>query len=115
MVQTDLVQMEMLKILQQTQQKMLASTSYALNPPGNQGHPAEQTPSGNQGRPGGRPQRKTPDNASYPHSKTDEYCWTHGGSNHALSECNRRAPGHKGDSMFESCIGGSNAYIPKIK
>ena len=98
---TDLVQLEMLKILQQMQQSMRTNTS------------AQQTrnsqPPTSKNR---RPPRKTPDSALYPRQKTDIYCWTHGGSSHSSAQCNRKAPGHQDAATFENCMGGSNAYCP---
>ena len=114
-VQMDPVQMEMLKILQQMQQTMLSATTNTPNQiqiPQGQVLPSGTTPTGQAGRSGGRTQRKTPDNATYARKQTDEYCWTHGGSNHGSGACNRRAPGHRAEATFANRMGGSNAYCP---
>ena len=98
---TDPVQLKMLKILQQMQQSMFATTN------------TQNTDTG-----GGTctircPPKKTQENATYPRKKTDIYCWTHGDSNHSLAACNRKAPGHQDAATFKNCMGGSNAYCPK--
>ena len=92
-VQSDPVQLEILKLLKQMQQS-LATTD---------------TSTGNNRR-GRRTPKKTPDNASFNRSQTDKYCWTHGACGHASSVCRAPASGHKQDATFENRMGGSNAF-----
>ena len=44
-------------------------------------------------------------------TKTDKYCWTHGGCAHTSKNCRNKKPGHQDDAMFENRMGGSTAYI----
>ena len=91
-VQTDPVQLEMLKILQQMQQTM--STAQSTN----------------SGRATGKTPRKTPDNASFCRRNTNKYCQTHGGSGHESNTCRAKAPGHHDAATFEYRMGSSNTY-----
>ena len=102
-VQTDPVQVEMLKILQQMQQTMFTQAQ------------APQPKTGSKTRTTRRTPRKTPDHALYPRRQTDTYCWTHGGSNHSSQDCQRKASGHQDTATFENRLGGSNAYCPEAK
>ena len=56
--------------------------------------------------------RKTTDNPRFTRSKTDMYCWTHGGCAHAGATCNDKAPGHKNNATFENKMEGSKAFCP---
>ena len=53
---------------------------------------------------------KTADNTNFFRRITETYCWTHGGCNHKLQECDRRAPGHKPQATFTNKMGGSKAF-----
>ena len=57
-----------------------------------------------------RSPRKTPDNASLPHNKTDKYCWNHGSSSHTLITCRAKATGHQDNTTFKNFLGGSSVY-----
>ena len=104
-VQSDPIQLEMLKILQKMQQSMFTQARAPQPQPRSQAR----TPSTPRRTP-----RKTSDQASFPRRRTDMYCWTHGGTNHSSQECQRKAPGHQDAATFENRLGGSNAYcIPE--
>jgi len=91
-VQTDPMQLEMMKILQQMQQSM------------------QNMQQGTSTQTRKRPTKKTPDGATFPRRQTDTYCWTHGGSNHSSQDCKKQAPNHQVTATFENRMGGSNAY-----
>ena len=91
-VATDPIQLEMLQLLRQMQQGMQTT-------------PADAAPSASV--PG---YRRTPNNATRPRKDTSKYCWTHGASNHASLECERRAPGHRDKATLTNRMGGSSAY-----
>ena len=89
---TDMVQMEILKLLKQMQQDMKcvpATTNSTERPKRN---------------------RKTPDDSTYPRRKTDRYCWTHGACAHPSLDCQAKAPGHKDEATFHDKKGGSKAH-----
>ena len=44
-------------------------------------------------------------------TKTDKYCWTHGGCAHTSKNCRNKKPGHQDDATFENRMGDSTAYI----
>ena len=95
-VQSDPIQLEMLKLLQQMQQMMTTQTP----------------PQGNTNLERRRPPRKTPDDTSFTRNKTGKYCWTHGACNHDSSQCLAKAPGHKDSATLDNCMSGSNAFCP---
>ena len=97
-VQSNPVQLKMLKILQQMQQSMFSAANQ------NQGQGRNTYRS--------RTPRKTPDNASFARANMPKYCWTHGGCSHTSQECNTRAEGHFRDKTFNNRQGGSNAFCP---
>ena len=100
-IESDPVQLEVLKLLQQMQQTMKA--------------PNLQTDNGgynNNGKRGRRQPLKTPDNASYNRNVTNKYCWTHGACGHTSHECNSKASGHQDAATLENHMGGSNAFCP---
>ena len=97
-VQSDPIQLEMLKILQQMHQTM------TFQPQANQQTTVYQS------RQNRRPPKKTKDDATFPRRQTDVYCWTHGGCNHSSQTCQRKAAGHKDGATFDNRQGGSNAY-----
>ena len=104
-VQSDPVQMEMLKLLQQIQLSMLTQQpAQTLTPQGGNNR-------SNRGG-GNRVPRKTRDNSMYPRRVTDKYCWTHGGGSHISDVCNSKFTGHQDEATFANCMGGSNAYCP---
>ena len=88
---TDKVQLEILQLLQQMQKDMQTTRV-----------PAQATKA--------RKGRKTPDDASFPRKKTDQYCWTHGACAHPSPSCNTKAQGHQDTANFKNRMGGSNAY-----
>ena len=92
-MQSDPVQLEILKLLQQMQQTLTTTDASKGNI-----------------RRGRRTPKKTLDNASFNHSQTDKYCWTHRGCGHLSSTCCAPAQGHKEDATFENRMGGSNAF-----
>ena len=93
-VQSDPVQLEILKLLQQMQQTMSVQ------------------PSQPEDRRHNRPPRKTPDNASLRRNNTSKYCWTHGACGHTSNQCKAKAPGHQETATFEDRQGGSKAHCP---
>ena len=99
-IQSDTVQLEMLKILQQMQQAMTSNTG-AQN----------QDRGGCKGNTGRTP-KKTPDDATFQRFKKDKYCWTHGACGHVSSDCQGRAPGHQDTATFNNKQGGSKAFCP---
>ena len=104
-VQSDPVQMEMLKLLQQIQLSMSSQQpAQTLTPQGGNNR-------GNKGG-GNRVPRKTRDNSTYPRRVTDKYCWTHGGGSHISAVCNSKFTGHQDGATFANRMGGSNAYCP---
>ena len=92
-VQTDPVQLEILKLLKQMQQTMIVP---------------QPAPTGS--RRTGRAPRKTPDNTTFRRNNTSKYCWTHGGCGHDSNGCRAKASGHQDAATFENRMGGSNAY-----
>ena len=44
-------------------------------------------------------------------TKTDKYCWTHGGCAHSSKDCRNKKPGHQDAATFENRFGGSTDYI----
>ena len=103
-VQSDPVQLEMLKLLQQIQSSMLTpQPAPPLTPQGGKG--------GHRGG-GNRAPRKTRDDATYPRKITDKYCWTHGGGSHISAVCNSKCTGHQDGATFANRMGGSKAYCP---
>lgn len=54
--------------------------------------------------------KKTPDNPRFTRSKTDKYCWTHGGCAHESKDCTQKAPGHKDSATFGDKMGGSKGF-----
>ena len=92
-IQSDPIQLEILKLLQQMQQSLTTTD----------------TNTGNNRR-GKKIPKKTPDNASFNRSQTDKYCWTHGACGHLSSGCRAPAAGHKEDATFQNRMGGSNAF-----
>ena len=97
-VQSDPVQLEMLKILQQMQQTMFGATNQSQGQRGNSQRV--------------RRPRKIPDNASFYRANKSKYCWTHRACSHTSQECNTRAEGHCQDATFTNRQGGSNAFCP---
>ena len=91
-VATDPIQLEMLQLLRQMQQGMQTTPAGAA--------PSTSVPG----------YRRTPNNATRPRKDTSKYCWTHGASNHASLECERRAPGHRANATLTNRMGGSSAY-----
>ena len=106
-VQTDHMQLEILKILQQIQQTMTVQQPH-------------QQPNPNTGRTNRTP-RKTRDDATFRRNNTSKYCWTHGGCGHDSASCKAKAQVirtqqslriawavrtrtvHKNDRVSESC------------
>ena len=99
-VQSDPVQLEILKLLQQMQQSMMTTA-----PQNNNNTNTEQR----RGR-GRRQTGKTPDNASFNRNVTDKYCWTHGACGHTSEQCRAKASGHQDTATLENRLGGSNAF-----
>ena len=97
-VQSDPVQLEILKLLQQMQQSMATTTTQNNN----NNNPGRQHRR--------RPPRKTPDNASFNRNKKDQYCWTHGACGHTSVQCMAKASGHQDTATMENRMGGSNAF-----
>ena len=98
------VQMQMLQILQAMQAAQANGNGNQYNGSGNQNG-------------GGRPPRankRTPDNASFTRLDKSKYCHTHGACNHASSECNRKAPGHRNTATLTNRMGGSNAFCQPV-
>ena len=93
--QTDPVQVEMLKLLQQMQQSF-ASTNQSERGTGRR-----------------RQNRKTPDDATRPRTQTDKYCWTHGACAHHSAECRFKATGHQDNATKDNKLNGSKAYCDK--
>ena len=50
-------------------------------------------------------------------TKTDKYCWSHGGCAHTGKECKAgyRKRGHIEDATFENKQGGSTLYCPRAE
>ena len=96
------VQLQMLQILQAMQAAQAANGNQQQGPQGQHG--------GNGNRERGRTNKKTPDDASFNLGDKSKYCHTHGACNHASSECNRKAPGHRNNATFQRKMGGSNAF-----
>ena len=92
---SDMVQLEMLKILRQLQ---------------NNNNNNNDANDGNNNNNRNRRRRKTPDNATHPRPKIDKYCWSHGGCDHLSKDCKRQAAGHQTNATFANRMGGSNAY-----
>ena len=57
-----------------------------------------------------RPNRKTPDDATFTRTIIGKYCWTHGACNHNSNECTRQAPGHKLQATNDNKLDGSKAF-----
>ena len=94
---TNMVQLEILKLLKYLQAK-LPSTMTAPTPA-----PAPAPRQRCQGK-------KTPDDSTYPRRDTSKYCWTHGACGHDSPNCNRQAIGHQTNATFENKLGGSKAH-----
>ena len=98
------VQLQMLQILQAMQVAHANGNGNQYNGSGNQNG-------------GGRPPRankRTPDNAAFTRLDKSKYCHTHGACNHASSECNRKAPGHRNTATLTNRMGGSNAFCQPV-
>ena len=96
--------MQMLQILQAMQAAQANGNGNQSNGNGNQNG-------------GGRPPRvnkRTPDNAAFTRLDKSKYCHTHGACNHASSECNRKAPGHRNTATLTNRMGGSNAFCQPV-
>ena len=93
--QTDLTQLEILKLLQQMQLSM---------------NQQQESGQGGNNRGRRRQRRKTPDDASFNRTQIDKYCWTHGACNHTSAECMQRANGHQANATKDNRMGGSNAF-----
>ena len=89
------MQLETLQLLREWK----ASQGSTANPPSNDNNDSSK-----------RKPQKTPDDATYPRSVTNKYCWTHGGCNHDSKDCKRRARGHQASATFSDKKGGSAAY-----
>ena len=100
---SDAIQLQMIQLLQQTQQDMKTCLIATTNQHNNTSSPAPPTPQPKR-------YRKTPDNCTFFRRLTEKYCWTHGGCNHFGKDCKTKAPGHKDDATLENKMGGSKAY-----
>ena len=98
-VQSDPVQLEILKLLQQMQQSMMTTAPQNNNNNNNTGQ-----------RNNRRQTRKTPDNVSFNRNVTNKYCWTHGACGHTSAQCRLKASGHQDTATLENRLGGSNAF-----
>ena len=56
--------------------------------------------------------RKTTDNPRFTRSKTDMYCWTHGGCAHAGATCNDKDQRHKNNATFKNWIEVWKTFCP---
>ena len=99
--QTNPLQLEMFKLIQQMQQSLTT-----LGTDNNKG-------GGGKGR--CRQQRKTPNDARFHRNQTDMYCWTHGACRHTPFNCNAKAPGHQDSATMDNRLGGSNAFCCEWK
>ena len=97
------IQLEMLRILQEIQNTYTGRAGRG----GRGGR-------GGQGDNNSNRNTRTPDNATFNRRVTNMYCHTYGGCNHNLTNCTRKAAGHKDGATMHNRLGGSNVFCQHV-